>query len=334
MKRFTLSILVCFICFSLYAQNEEAAKLYENAKSFMVQRDYSNASLILVRAAKIDPENISIAKDLAISYFIQKEYDKGVKVIVPFLDKPNTDDQAFQIAGMLYKGLGKFKDAENVYKKGIKKFPKGGTLYNDYGEMLYNAQDANCIKIWEEGIKMDPAYGNNYFNASKYYYLIKEKVWSLIYGEIFINIESFTPRTTEMKKYLLEGYKRLFSEIDLVKDTKGKNPFEVAFLTDMNKQNDVVQRGIDAETLTMIRTRFILQWQEEYKDKFPFYLFDLYDHLLKLGFFPAYNQWIFGAAQNLEAYDNWTKIHSKENNAFTKFQKDRLFKMPEGQYYH
>ena len=37
---------------------------------------------------------------------------------------------------------------------------------------------------------MDPSFGSNYYNACKYYYYNKSKVWCLIYGEIFVNIES------------------------------------------------------------------------------------------------------------------------------------------------
>ena len=103
----------------------------------------------------------------------------------------------------------------------------------------------------------------------------------------------------------MDGYKKLFAESNLLSDFKSKNKFELAFLTTMNKQNSVVLKGINAETLTMIRTRFILDWDKDYEDKIPFKLFELHEQLLELGLFPAYNQWIFGAAQNLAAYQNW-----------------------------
>ncbi len=50
--------------------------------------------------------------------------------------------------------------------------------------------------------------------------------------------------------------------------------------------------------------------------------------------FDAYNQWIFGAAQNLVAYQTWTEKHAVENEEFLKFQKGRIFKIPSKQYYH
>jgi hypothetical protein len=49
--------------------------------------------------------------------------------------------------------------------------------------------------------------------------------------------------------------------------------------------------------------------------------------------FDAYNQWIFGAAGNLPAFQTWTNSHSDDYNRFINYQKGRIFKLPEGQYY-
>ena len=236
----------------------------------MRQGDYANASLILTRALSQSPNNIGIAKDLAYDYYLQKENQKALETIKPLLEKDNADDQTYQIGGTIYRALGQDKEAEKLYKRAIKDYPHSGQLYNDYGEMLWRSQDYSAIKQWEKGIQEDPSYGSNYYNACKYYFLTTDKIWSVIYGEIFINIESFTPRTAEIKNILLDGYKKLFADLDLLANTKDKNKFEIAFLTTMNKQNSVVINGLNAETLTMIRTRFILDWDQSYAKQFPF----------------------------------------------------------------
>jgi hypothetical protein len=83
----------------------------------------------------------------------------------------------------------------------------------------------------------------------------------------------------------------------------------------------------------MLRTRFVLDWFSEYGTKFPYRLFDWQKQLLQEGVFEAYNQWIFTAANNLPAYQNWTNIHATEYNEMTRFQRGRIFKIPTGQYY-
>jgi tetratricopeptide (TPR) repeat protein len=334
MKKILLAMFFFSLTAGVTAQQEDIDQLHENAKAFMQQGDYGNATLILTRALQQDKQNLEIAKDLSMSYFLQKEDQKALDVIKPFIDNGNADDQAYQIAGTIYRRLGQEKEADKNYKDALKKFPSSGGLYNDYGELLFKNHDPEAIKMWEKGIEADPSFGYNYYNASKYYYYNRNYIWSLLYGETFINIESFTSRTAEIKDLLLNAYKRLFADPDLLKNAKDKSAFEIAFLTCMNKQNDVVIRGINPETLTMIRTRFILDWNRNYAQKFPFKLFQLQEQLLEEGLFPAYNQWIFGASQNLAAYQNWTSNHAEEADNFRKFKAGIIFKIPKGEYYH
>ena len=333
MKKILFGIIFCAFTFTVVAQ-EDANQLHENAKAFMRQGDYANATLILTRALQQDPKDASIIKDLALSYYLQKENQKALTTIQPLIDNHLADDQTYQITASIYRSLNQDKEAEKIYKQAIKEFPKSGGLYNDYGELLLFNHDPSSIKLWEQGIQADPSYGNNYYNACKYYFYRNNYVWCILYGEIFINIESFTSHTAEIKDILLNGYKKVFGDPDLLKNTKNKKTFEIAFLTVMNKQNSVVVRGINPETLTMIRTRFILDWNKNYAQKFPFRLFELQQHLLEDGLFPAYNEWIFGASQNLAAYQNWTSNHAAEAEALKKFQNGRIFKIPDGQYYH
>jgi hypothetical protein len=138
-----------------------------------------------------------------------------------------------------------------------------------------------------------------------------------------------------MKQILYKAYKeKLFADLGTTKnDEKNNSEFAKSFLDVMNKQTSIVNRGINTETLTMIRARFILEWYAKHANKFPFRLFDYQRQLLQEGMFEAYNQWLFGTVENLAAYDNWTKTHSQAYSNFTTFQKGRIFKVPAGQYY-
>ena len=88
---------------------EDVEKLHENAKAFMRQGDYANASLILTRALAMAPDNIEIAKDLAFDYYLQKENEKALEIIKPILEKDNADDQTYQIGRHYLQGLGPTK---------------------------------------------------------------------------------------------------------------------------------------------------------------------------------------------------------------------------------
>lgn len=207
-------------------------------------------------------------------------------------------------------------------------------MYSEYGELLWALKDFSAIQQWEKGIEVDPAYGGNYYNAALFYFYTKDKVWSLIYGEIFVNMESLSERGAAMRQQLFQAYKeKLFAEADLMKDEEKQERICQNLLQVMNKQSSLASKGITTEVLTMIRSRFIIDWYANYAAKFPYRLFDYHRQLLSEGMFDAYNQWLFGSVENLAAYDNWTKTHSEEYNNFSAFQKSRVFRMPTGQYY-
>ncbi len=158
-------------------------------------------------------------------------------------------------------------------------------------------------------------------------------MWAALYSEIFINIEIQTPRTIEIKEQLLESYKRIFSDNAFFNKEKRKNVFEQAYVETLSKQSLIASAGLTPESLTMIRTRFILDWNNGFSNQYPFKLFDHHLQLLQIGLFDSYNQWLFGPVQNLVSYQNWLSNHPGESTALNAFQKGRIFKIPGGQYY-
>lgn len=334
MKKLFFLFIATSLSIGLIAQ-DDPKKMHETARTFMQTGDFDNAIIVLTRALQLDKDNLDMQKDLVMSYYLKRDFVKALERIKPMVDRSDADVMTFQLAGNVYKELEEVKECEKMYKKGLKKFPKSGPLYSEYGELLWSKKDFTAIYQWEKGIETDPSYSGNYYNAALYYFYTKDKVWSLIYGEIFVNMESLSERGAAMKEQLLNMYKeKLFADPDLLKDEgKNKSEFAKAFLTGMNKQSSLVSRGINTEVLTMIRTRFILDWFETNGSKYPFKLFDYQLQLIREGMFNAYNQWLFGATENLAAYENWTRNHAEEYNNFNTFQKSRIFKMPAGQHY-
>ncbi len=334
-KIFFLSFFFFTTLLVIAQPTEDVKTLQATARTFMLSGDYNNAIIVLNRALQQDKNNLELQKDLVQTYYLKQDYTKALEGVETLIDRDDADVMTFQIAGNVYKALEEVKDCEKMYKKALKKFPKSGPLYSEYGELLWAAKDYAAIDLWEKGIQIDPASAGNYYNAALFYFYTKDKVWSLIYGEIFVNMESLSERGAAMKQLVFQGYKeKLFAEPDLMKgEEKNKSEFARAFLSSMNKQSSLASKGITIETLTMIRTRFILDWYAIYGTKYPFRLFDYQQQLIREGMFEAYNQWLFGPVENLAAYDNWTKTHDQEYTAFNTFQRGRVFRMPPGQYY-
>lgn len=331
MKKFFFILL--FIPFVGLAQ--DAAELHQNGMKLMAQGDYDNAVLVLTRAVEKAPESTLYSRDLAYVYFLKSDADNAQKIVSKLMDKDDADDRLYLLSGNIQQMKGDFKEAEKTFRKGIKKFENSGLLYNALGELMFNRQDYSAINQWEKGIEKDPNYASNYYNAARYYYLTasaEEKIWSIIYGEIFVNLESFSQRTVEAKTFILESYKKMFMDKDLFTPGK-KQGFLLVFTALMGKHQGVIMMGINTNSLLALRTRFLLEWNSTQSTAYPLRLFELHRQLLREGMFEAYNQWLFESVINVASFDNWTRTHAEEYNAFNRLRQNKIFKMQPGQYY-
>jgi tetratricopeptide (TPR) repeat protein len=330
MQKLALLLFTCFLFSSMQAQ--DAGQLHQTGVRYLQQSDYTNAIIVLKKAMELAPTQTDVVNDLGLAYYMAGQYKQGYDLLSPFAETKHADDRTYVIAALCMRGGKNVRAAEDVYRIGLQNFPKSGALHCDYGEFLQLTQGATdaCIKQWEKGILNDPAYPGNYYNAARYYGTLDQNLWAVLYGEIFVNMESYSSRTVEMKNQLYDSYKRLFAyELESLIP---KNAFEKQVVATLKKQEGLAINGINPEMLTAIRTRFILDWFSAANPP-AFQLFSHQQQLLQQGIFDAYNQWIFGSVANINAFQNWTKTHPEEYVSFNQFQRNRVFAMPEGQYY-
>lgn len=333
-QRTLLFLLLLSPVAALWAQDGNDSKsLHEKGKAFLRHGDYQNAIMVLNRASEQDPKNIALLEDLAFTYYLNKDYAHAIEVSKKLVEHPSADPGSYKMLGMCYKNIAEYKECEKLYKKGLKQFPKSGVLYNEMGE-LYASQGKldESIKYWEQGIEADPNISTNYYNAARYYDQKSNLLWAVIYGEMFINLESLSDRTEIMKRIVSDDYKLLFASPAKLTAYKAQGtPFTKAVAETFLKHGAVLSDGITAESLTNLRTRFIVDWFGKYATVYPYRLFDHQRQMIQENMFEAYNQWVFAASP--DAYEKWTSAHAGENDNFLKLQRSRVFKVPENQYY-
>src|SRR5262249_14380576 len=117
MKKYLLTSCIFLLAgVVVSAQTDDPKTLYENAKTFMQRGDFDNAIVILNRALQLDKNNIDMQKDLAMSYYYKRDYEKSLDQVKILLDRSDADVVCYQIAGNVYKALEEVKDCERVYK--------------------------------------------------------------------------------------------------------------------------------------------------------------------------------------------------------------------------
>src|SRR4051794_40426351 len=87
------------------AQTDDPKTLYENAKTFMHSGDFDNAIVVLNRALQSDKNNLDMQKDLAMSYYYKRDYEKALGQVKILMDRSDADAVSYQIAGNVYKAL-------------------------------------------------------------------------------------------------------------------------------------------------------------------------------------------------------------------------------------
>lgn len=332
MKFALILLAICSLGFTGRAQSPEA--VIANSREYSLRGDIDNAILILKNGLDQYTTHAGIRQELAMAYYTAKRYPQAMETLKPLLDNETSDETVFQIGALIYRGVGQTKEAEKVYKNGLRLHPKSGLLYNEYGQMMegMNPGKGEGIKLWEKGIQADPGFAINYYNAARYHAIMNNTLWAILYGEIFVNLDSYSGRSIEIKNLLFQFYKKVFAYG--FSGLNEKNVFENTVAECLLKQKALATAGINPETLAAIRARFILDWfRSPVFEKYPFRLFERHQQMLREGFFDAYNQWLFGGAANLAAFQNWTKTHNDEYQAFTKFQRQNLFVINQSQFY-
>ncbi|MEN8914159.1 MAG: CDC27 family protein [Polaribacter sp.] len=339
-KKILFSILLFSFAASAQAQsNEDKIKAYGIAKEAIAKMDNGeiDASIkLLEKAKKLDKKNYLYPYEIGYAYYLKKDYKSAITVLKEVIKFENNNDQCFTILGNIYDINGQPKKAIEVYKKGLLKFPSSGRLYYEMGnveEVLENYNEA--LSSWEKGIKVSPTYPSNYHTAAIYYsQYTTEKIWGVLYGELFMNIERGSDKTSQLSKILYDTYQNSITisskteasvsfsksnQISLPKDGEElKLPFSMPYEITMAlaASNQLSNKTLGIKSFTEIRTSFINSWFDSEKNKkYPNLLFDWHKTLIDLGHFEAYNFWLFMKGDEQE-FEKWLNKNQQKFDDF------------------
>lgn len=337
MKYWLLLSVLLVTAAGVTAQEQQTAQLLQETARTLVQKgDYDNAIVILERAKQQEPNNSGILKDLCFAAYLKRDFAKAVETGKELVEKPDADAQAFQLLGMAYKAIASYKECGKLYRTALRKFPNSGVIYNEYAETfaLENEME-EAITQWEKGIESDPGYSSNYYNAAMYY--VRKSNWlrAALYAELFLNLESYSTRTEEIKGQLYSSWTNLLApgKMQQLKEQKTTTAFEKEVLEVLGKAAKQPAAAISITDIVSVRTRFAVEWVAVNQKKYPFTLFSHQQYLLSQGLFEAYTYWLMAPSIGAEVYQAWQQQHPKEAAGYTAFQQSRVFKLPAGEYY-
>ncbi len=305
-------------------KGREAIKLMDNGQ-------ITESIKLLEESMELDPDNIDYPYEIGYAHYITKEYQKAIDVLTPLAMRNNTNDRIYQLLGNSYDNIGQRDKSIATYEAGLKLLPKSGRLHLELGGMYLTTKEYDkAVAYFEKGIEAEPGYSSNYYQLAKTFLNSEEEVWGMIYGEIFMNLERNSSRTTEISKLLYDTYK---SEIKFTSDTSFTVSFSKNAVIDMGSKKPELPFGvgvyeptllmevwpekqIDINSLDRIRTGFVKSYFNNKRDKkYPNVLFDYQNRIFKEGHLEAYNHWILLKGDE----DGFTKWQESNTGKWDRF---------------
>lgn len=190
------------------------------------------------------------------------------------------------------------------------------------------------FKQLEEGALKDYAQPDRYEQLATAFASTSERVWAVIYGEVFCNLSSDPARSAKMGTLVYRSYEKSIARsgenlsVSLTENAEIRraqppfeSQFEIAFLMGVLPLGDDVT-PLSIEKLTKIRANQLSLWAEK---KIP--LTDLVRHeqaISAAGHFDAYNYWLFQDARPDE-FNAWVAQHTAEYKAWQDWQSANKF---------
>lgn len=348
--------LFCIICFllaeivfagsSISQSKKDLAKEKRQDALDFVKRGKIHVSIgLLEEAQELDPDNFRYPYEIAFIYFTIRRYDDSAEILKKLSSRQDITDELYQLLGKIYKIDGEFDEAIKNYKAGIKRFPQSGMLYMEMGICYLQKENIEkAIDSFEEGIKAEPEYAENYYLLAKIFNATSEKVWTMIYGELFLNLDLDGSHAEEISKILYDNYSKqitivfdgnhivdfskiLYTVKEKSENTKKLLPFGNGVYEPLLKEAISDEMDVSIYSLNNIRKRFV----ENYFAKglnvdYPNALLDYQGIISEAGHIEAYNYWILMNG-NQNAFDKWKNSNNDKWKSFLNWLANNKLKL-------
>ena len=335
-KIFILFILL-YTAYNVSAQDSwpspEVAQMYRHAQDYVAMGNYADAIVTYKQVIILAPGKFILYEGLGKAQYLSGSYKEAEETLQPYIGDHEADEAFYDMLGASRAAQNDGKGAKAVLKKGLEHFPASGLLYYDMGHLYeLEKKKEEAITAWVEGISNAPAYAQNYYAAARAYMNGDDVLQGLLYGEIYLDITQDTTGVDSLKEMLFAGYKTMFDDIASRSTTAlGETSPVINSFADAVEQTyvsltPVVSDGITTENLTMVRTRFIMEWMDKYAGKYPYSLFTYQDYLIRNGLFDIYNEWLFGKAESTTEYNAWNQFHPGEMDIWLEKKREHPLK--------
>ena len=326
----------------------EAFHLGHQALRMMDAGDFQGSIELLERAHELQPDDIAYTYGIGYAYYQMEDFGNAIKYLEPLLKHKDAEDRVYQLLGNSYGFMGNNKRSLEIYDEGLIKFPASGRLFLEKGkyEVLYLKDYEKALDNWEEGIIAEPSFAENYYFASKLYYFTEEKLWAVLYGELYLNFKTEEELEAEISRLVYDTFNEAVSfnssnaivafskkaGLSIIETPESKTyDFENAYENTVLESLQGIKGEFSIKALYEIREKFLELWFAGSGEKFPNLIFEYHRKLRDAGHFEAYNFNLFKEG-NIEEYNEWVEENRDKLEAFMIWYEDNPLILDDNNY--
>lgn len=351
MRKLSLIILLVFFCaVSGFAQvnDPEARKLFNQGIKEHDSGNYEKAISLYEQALEIEPDNEVIIYEMGYSYSALKNYQSVISLISERVEKGKVKNpDLYVLLGNVYDMMDDPYKSIETYKAGLNKFPNSGLIYYNYGITLAQQKEMEkALEKFEKGIAVDPSYASNFYMAAKLLKGSNQEIWSILYGEMYINIIPDNDRAAELSKMIYDFYTTRIKKTD-EGYTVSINPF--SSLGDKDKVNlqaryemdcflgvtALQEYGDNLDGFAHLRDVIATLWNEKKEPEYKNILFDRQKELMNINkdYLTCYNYLILAYADP-DRFSAWYNKNKTTFDDFAEWTADHPIKFTAGTKYY
>ncbi|MCX6139846.1 MAG: hypothetical protein NTX15_03295 [Candidatus Kapabacteria bacterium] len=294
-----------------------------HAIEFMDANMPDNAIAAWDKALSFMPGYTPYIYEKCVSLVMAKRYQEALITLSPIHADTSLHDRGYQLMGNCYDFMQDTTNSRRYYREGVKQYPNSGRLHFEIGQQYYvEGNRAQANEWWRKGTIVEPKLATNYYWLARSYTETRDLIWTVFYGEAFLNIERNTARTRDISKLLFETWNRSLKlgdtvdpinfcsdELLDVPSPKGAQQmsFPVAFEYNIALAaqpfipKDSVRTRVSIEMLVDLRYRFTRAWfQAGYDKKYKNDILEWNKTLLDNGQLKEYLWWLYGYGDKRE----------------------------------
>jgi hypothetical protein len=312
MKYLNLLITLLIIVlgsYPIFAQNNsvDARKNYRQGLAALDSSDLESAMRFFKAAQQADTANITYKYQIAAVHFLKKDFKQSLRLLQPLLAHRDISPNMIRLAANNYDNLGQQEKAIEYYKQGIELAPHDGKFYHDLGNIyMMRKQKDLATEYFEKGIDMDSKFTANYYWACKSSIGAGNYWWGLLYGELFINLERNTPRTSEISKLLYDNYLQIskMGTDSLLRLQTNVQKWETKFEQTCQEvwlKTSARPQPTNMAALCELRRGFLRNYLVTVPNKMQQYpLFGFWKEVENSDYWETYNFWLFNQGNETE----------------------------------